>query len=116
MVRPGSFRFHYVIDVRVRHSLTASIVGVVVAGTLVMGATVVAEQRTRIVYASVTDKKGTPVPDLEATEFEVKVAGKAQQVVGAQRERRRRCGSRSSSPIKASASFSGVWRPSWRNC
>jgi hypothetical protein len=40
--------------------------------------------RTRTIYASVTDKNGTPVTDLTAPDFELKVGGKVQQVTAAQ--------------------------------
>ena len=39
------------------------------------------QARTRTVYVSVTDKQGQPVTDLQAAEFEVKVAGKLRDVV-----------------------------------
>ena len=39
------------------------------------------QPRTRTVYVSVTDKQGQPITDLQATEVEVKVAGKPRDVV-----------------------------------
>ena len=68
-----------------RHALTASIVGFVVAGALVSGISEAhAQPRTRNVYVSVVDKQGLPVTDLQAADFEVKVGGKAQDVVTVQ--------------------------------
>ena len=72
------------------HVLTSSIVGVVVVAALAGPANPPAlaspragavQARTRTVYVSVTDKQGQPVTDLQADEFEVKVAGKLRDVV-----------------------------------
>jgi VWFA-related protein len=41
------------------------------------------QPRTRSVYVSVVDKKGSPVTDMTAAEFEVKEGGKARDVVSA---------------------------------
>lgn len=71
------------------HAFTSSMAGFVVAGALVAGATPQQQppsgpSRTRTVHVSVTDKKGTPVTDLQAAEFEVKEGGKARDVVRAE--------------------------------
>jgi hypothetical protein len=42
------------------------------------------EPRPRTIYASVTEKNGTPVTDLTATDFELKVGGKVLPVTSAQ--------------------------------
>jgi VWFA-related protein len=40
--------------------------------------------RSRTLYVAATDKNGVPVTDLQAADFEVKIGGKVQEVVGAQ--------------------------------
>ena len=71
------------------HAWTPSIVAVVVASALaghanpsgVAGSGAGAVQpRTRTVYVSATDKQGQAVTDLQAAEFELKVAGKTRDV------------------------------------
>ena len=71
------------------HAWTSSIVAVVVASALaghanpsgVAGSGAGAVQpRTRTVYVSATDKQGQAVTDLQAAEFELKVAGKTRDV------------------------------------
>jgi VWFA-related protein len=42
-----------------------------------------AQRRTRTVYVVATDKKGAPVTDIQPADFEVKVAGKTQDVLSA---------------------------------
>jgi VWFA-related protein len=64
--------------------VTSSIVGVLVAGLLAAGAGAAAQPRTRTVYVTAVDKQGSPITDLQAAEFEVKVGGKVQEIVGAQ--------------------------------
>jgi hypothetical protein len=73
------------------HAWTPSIVAVVVASALsghaspsgVAGSGAGAVQpRTRTVYVSASDKQGQAVTDLQAAEFELKVAGKARDVAG----------------------------------
>jgi len=71
------------------HSSTASIVGFAIVGALVggstsMGVTAGAVQRvTRVVYVSATDKSGSPITDLQAADFELKLGGKRLEVVSA---------------------------------
>jgi hypothetical protein len=71
------------------HSWTASIVAFAVVGALVGGSTSIgvtagAVQRvTRVVYVSATDKDGSPITDLQAADFELKLGGKRLDVVSA---------------------------------
>jgi len=52
---------------------------------LILGAIAAAPpQKSRTMYVSVTDKAGTPVTDLTAADFELKVGGKVQPVTAAQ--------------------------------
>jgi VWFA-related protein len=67
-----------------RQVLRSSIAGVVVAGVLSAGATAGAQPRTRTVFVTAIDKQGSPVADLQAADFEVKVGGKVQDVVSVQ--------------------------------
>jgi VWFA-related protein len=75
------------------HPLTSSVVGIVV-GVLSLGASAPRERvspplqqpapaRTRTVYVTATDKNGTAVTDMQPADFEIKVAGKVQEVVSA---------------------------------
>ena len=75
-----------------RNLLTPSVMGLVAAGTFVMGASAtaaaqVAADTRRTVHVTVIDKKGEPVTDLRAAEFEVKVGGKKLEVVTAETAR-----------------------------
>jgi VWFA-related protein len=75
-----------------RNLLTPSVMGLVAASTLVMGANAttaaqVAAEGSRTVHVTVIDKKGEPVTDLRAAEFEVKVGGKKLEVVTAETAR-----------------------------
>jgi hypothetical protein len=67
--------------------LTSSIVGfavsVIVAVTAAPVAANAADESSRAVYVTATDKKGTPVTDLQPAEFEVKVGGKRLEVLSA---------------------------------
>jgi VWFA-related protein len=74
--------------------LTSSLLGVVIPA-LVLSSSVSgghlppsSEQarpaRTRTLYVTATDKNGVPVTDLQATDFEVKIGGKVQEVASAQ--------------------------------
>src|SRR5216110_936325 len=54
------------------HRTTASIVGLVVAPLLVTHVIGVVQPRTRMVCVSATDKNGSAVADLQASEFQVK--------------------------------------------
>jgi VWFA-related protein len=67
-----------------RQMFTSWIAGVVVVGVLAAGATVHAQPRTRNVYVTAVDKQGSPITDLQAADFEVKLGGKVQEVVSAQ--------------------------------
>lgn len=67
-------------------TLTSSVARfVVVVGALLTGASsgVGAAQSSRIVHVTAIDKKGYPVTDLQAAEFEMKVGGKKVDVVSA---------------------------------
>jgi hypothetical protein len=67
--------------------IMAAPVCTVLVPLLVFGAIAAAPSqasRTRTIYASVTEKNGTPVTDLTAADFELKVGGKVQQVSAAQ--------------------------------
>jgi VWFA-related protein len=75
------------------HPLTSSVVGVVV-GALAIGASASRERvsplgqqppsaRTRTAYVTATDKNGIAVTDMQPADFDIKVAGKPQEVVGA---------------------------------
>ena len=69
-----------------RRLMTAPVCTVLVP-LLVFGAIAAAPSQassTRTIYASVTEKNGTPVTDLTTADFELKVGGKAQQVSAAQ--------------------------------
>jgi VWFA-related protein len=63
--------------------------GFAVVGALVTGSSSTdpagsaAQARTRTVYASATDKSGSAVADLQASDFQVKAGGKASEVVSA---------------------------------
>jgi hypothetical protein len=67
-------------------TIIAAAVWTLVVPVLVLGAIATAPQasRTRTIYVSVTEKNGTPVTDLTAADFELKVGGKVQQVTAAQ--------------------------------
>jgi hypothetical protein len=71
------------------NSLTLSAVVFAVVSTLVIGASarVAAQGSSRTVYVTAIDKKGEPVTDLGAGEFEVKVGGKKLEVVTAEAAR-----------------------------
>ncbi len=63
--------------------MTSSVAGFVVVSALLTGASlrVGAAQSSRTVHVTAIDKKGNPVTDLQAAEFEVKVGGKKVDVV-----------------------------------
>lgn len=75
-----------------RNSMRSSAVVLVVAGALVTGASssalAQAADSSRTVHVTVIDRKGTPVTDLQAAEFEVKVGSKKLQVISAEPARR----------------------------
>jgi VWFA-related protein len=76
------------------HGFTSSIAVFMAAGAVAAGAgfhpgpigqaTGSVQPRTRTVHVSVTDKKGGPVTDMQAAEFEVKEGGKTRDVVRAE--------------------------------
>ena len=61
------------------HPLTSSIVALVITG--MTGGAV--QRVTRVVYVSATDKSGSPITDLQADDFELKLGGKRLDVVSA---------------------------------
>jgi VWFA-related protein len=72
------------------HGLTSSIVGAVAVAALAGSSSLSPtsrprslELKTRTVYVSVTDKNGSAITDLQASEFEVKEGGQARNVVSA---------------------------------
>jgi VWFA-related protein len=67
-----------------RQRMTSSIVGVLAAGMLASAAPASGQPRTQTVYVTAVDKQGSPITDLQAAEFELKVGGKVQQIVSAQ--------------------------------
>jgi hypothetical protein len=68
------------------HRLTSSVAGFVAVCALLTGASlrVGAAGSSRIVHVTALDKKGSPVTDLQAAEFELKVGGKKVEVVNAE--------------------------------
>jgi hypothetical protein len=60
------------------------IVGTLAAGAGAGVATEAAAQTTREVYVTAVDRKGVPITDLQAAEFEVKVGGKRVEVTSAE--------------------------------
>ena len=72
-----------------RNRVTPSVIRFVAASTLVLGATASAvgqgtADSRRTVHVTAIDKKGVPVTDLRAAEFDVKVAGKKVEVMTAE--------------------------------
>ena len=68
-------------------TLAAATVRSLLGSLLVLGAIAAAPSqasRARTIYVSVTEKSGTPVTDLTAADFELKVGGKVQEVTSAQ--------------------------------
>ena len=68
-------------------TITAAAVRPVMVSLLVLGAIAAAPSqasRARTIYVSVIEKSGTPVKDLTATDFELKVGGKVQELTSAQ--------------------------------
>jgi hypothetical protein len=67
---------------------TSSVVRVVFAGAVIAGAssgfvTAAAAQSNRTLHVSAVDRKGVPVTDLQATDFDVKIGGKKLEVINA---------------------------------
>jgi hypothetical protein len=71
------------------HRLTTSIVGLVVAGAVVVGSPSIGtgvgafQSTTNTVHVSVADKSGNGVADMQAPDFELKVGGKTRDIVTA---------------------------------
>ena len=68
-------------------TLSAATVRTLLVSLLFLGAIAAARPQashTRTIYVSVTEKNGTPVTDLTAPDFDLKVGGKVQQVTSAQ--------------------------------
>jgi hypothetical protein len=72
------------------HRSTSSLVRLVCVSAVAVGVsagitTDCEAQTNRTVYVSAVDKKGTPITDLQPTDFEVKVGGKRLEVMSAER-------------------------------
>jgi VWFA-related protein len=64
-----------------------AVIRILLVPVLILGSIAAAHPQgngTRTIYVSVTEKSGTPVTDLTAADFELKIGGKAQPVTAAQ--------------------------------